>query len=438
MMPSVSELLERASRTVDLERGHFERLLRRRDRKRRNQRIGAGMLAIILALVSFVALTRAFSTTERPADESPVPTPTDSALRRDGEVIGYQEGEDINGHSGWDPRLSHDLVAQNPDTGEVRTLVPAEMLRRPPQAGEVCIDPCSVLIGSAAWSADGRWAAYGIVGCGTPTTGLWVTNGVDDPRQLTTTSCESAKHADDAVEELWAWSPAGAQLAYARIGGEADELFVIDPSDGSRTPLGTADGDLTALEWSADGTRIAYADGGSVYEVPVDGGDRSLLAESFADIVNIEWSPDGSRIMVLDRERYRLQVMNADGSDLHILVEGEDACCDPAWSPDGHRIAYMLSVGEPDTDGIVFDFEIQIWTVSPDGSDAIKVFDSGCCSQGDANPVWSPGGTQVAWMSKSVWQVGNADGTGDARESDELRYLSWGGGWHHHWCECYG
>ena len=73
-MPSVAELLERESTTVDLEPGDFERLLRRRDRKQRNQRIGAAALAIILALVSFVALSRAFGPAERPADE-PTPKP---------------------------------------------------------------------------------------------------------------------------------------------------------------------------------------------------------------------------------------------------------------------------------------------------------------------------------------------------------------------------
>ncbi|MGZ5393779.1 MAG: hypothetical protein ACXWD3_18645, partial [Mycobacterium sp.] len=76
---------ERAARSVVVPDGRFEDLLRRRDRKRRNQRIGAGALAIILALVSFAALTRAFSAAERPADESP--SPTDTALRRDGEII---------------------------------------------------------------------------------------------------------------------------------------------------------------------------------------------------------------------------------------------------------------------------------------------------------------------------------------------------------------
>ena len=117
--------------------------------------------------------------------------------------------------------------------------------------------------------------------------------------------------------------------------------------------------------------------------------------------------------------------MNADGSDLHILVEGEDACCGPAWSPDGHRIAYMLSVGGNPAG---FDYEIQIWTVSPDGSDAIKVFDSGCCATDDANPVWSPDGSQVAWMSSSVWQMGNADGTGEAQPINKVLYRSWRGG----------
>ena len=61
-MHRVSELLERESESVDLQRGHFERLLRRRDRKRRNQRIATGSVAIIVALVSFGALANAFNT----------------------------------------------------------------------------------------------------------------------------------------------------------------------------------------------------------------------------------------------------------------------------------------------------------------------------------------------------------------------------------------
>ena len=163
--PSVAELLERESTTVDLERGRFERLLRRRDRKRRNQRVAAAALAIILSIVTFVELTRAFSVAERPA-----------ATR-------YSVGTERSSRT-RDPTLRHigDLVAHDPDTGEVRTLV---------------VPDARDLIGSAAWSADGRWAAYEAVSCPsgrrmTPgfshaaeAAGLWVTNGQDEPRQLT-------------------------------------------------------------------------------------------------------------------------------------------------------------------------------------------------------------------------------------------------------------
>jgi hypothetical protein len=48
-MPELASILDRKSRTVDLSPGHFERLLRRRDRRRRNRRIGAALLAIVVA-----------------------------------------------------------------------------------------------------------------------------------------------------------------------------------------------------------------------------------------------------------------------------------------------------------------------------------------------------------------------------------------------------
>ena len=73
-MNDTRELLERVGGRFAFPDEAFERLERRRDRKRRNRRVGAGALAIILALVSFVAVTRAFRTVELPADE-PTPKP---------------------------------------------------------------------------------------------------------------------------------------------------------------------------------------------------------------------------------------------------------------------------------------------------------------------------------------------------------------------------
>lgn len=431
-MPSVAEILERESETVDLERGHFERLLRRRGRKRRNQRIGAGALAVILALASFAALTRAFSNIERPADEPPSPMP-------EGMVITYTND---------DPRGVGDLVAQDPDTGEVRTLVAAGATGR-----------FSDLIGSAAWSADGRWAAFEVVACGGGVTdkagtgGLWVTNGLDEPRQLTRPCFEVPDVAP--YNELWAWSPAGAQLVVARSSIDGDALVLIDPLTGERTDLGEAAGRVTTLTWSPDGARITYGargGGGSVYSVGVGGGEHSLLASSLGQVSNqgvvfgwgIRWSPDGAHIVVQtygNQEENKLLLMNADGSDLRQLAEDlevQTSYWKPglSWSPDGTTMAYATFSGGRE------EREMRIWTGSPVGSAPSLLFESAPAPFGEGgNPVWSPDGTQIAFESTTtdgaaVWLVANADGTGDAREIDELRYLSWRGGWY--FCQCYG
>jgi len=78
-MPDLRSLLERESRTVEAP-DDFERLVRRRDRRQRNRRIGTAALAIVLAGLAIGVAVRAFEGFERrtPADGSsvaPVVTP---------------------------------------------------------------------------------------------------------------------------------------------------------------------------------------------------------------------------------------------------------------------------------------------------------------------------------------------------------------------------
>jgi Tol biopolymer transport system component len=409
------------------------------------RRAGALVFAAVVAILAVFLITRALDEQTRPADP-PTPTPSDNAFRRDGEVITY---------SNDDPRSRGDLVAVDPDTGEARIIVAADALGT------------GSLIGDAAWSADGRWLAFEILGCDDGSTGgglspgIWVTDGLDEPGQLMTRPCSEDRKLF-LYDEFWEWSPAGAQLVVARKAIDGDALVLVDPATGDRTDLGKAAGDVTSLAWSPDGTRIAYGlvptgtaddssatEEGSVHSVVVDGGDHALLASSVGLVsggetgAGILWSPDGTRIAVTTGgEGTRLYLMNADGSDLELLTEGvviEHILGSPnvAWSPEGTRIAYATFTGGRE--------ELQIWNGSPDGSTPILVYGSGPApgkSIGlSGGPVWSPDGATIAFRysptyEEKVWLVANADGTGDVHEIDELRPLSWRGGWY--FCECYG
>src|SRR5512134_3245546 len=57
-MPDIRDLLEGESRSVDLEPGDFERLLRRRERLQRDRRIIGGVGGISVALVTGLVLAR--------------------------------------------------------------------------------------------------------------------------------------------------------------------------------------------------------------------------------------------------------------------------------------------------------------------------------------------------------------------------------------------
>jgi len=412
MASDARRTLERIAHRVPVPEPAYERLLLRRDRKARNRRISARVLGVVLALISIAALLRAFGGTRQPAD--PLPSPT---LRHGEEVI---EFEPLGTGQG------RDLVAVDPETGAVRKIVETDGIIR-------CPNPCKSFPKAAAWSSDGQWVAFEVSfasldrsphgPCG-PEAGIWVKDATGDPRQLTT-PCDAStppptERRDYHIEELWEWSPSGAQLAYARIDGHGDVLSLLDPADGRLTPLAEANDDFRTIEWSPDGTRIAFADGGSVYAVGTGGGPPTMLADSFQNVVNMEWSPDGERILVVQRDR-RLLVMDADGSNIHELAgtRGYD-CCQPSWSPDGSRIAYMVAV----------DARSQaVWTVSPNGSDPIEILDC-CASNGNDVMIWSPDGTEVAYETDPTpgWRVINADGTGTPRPIEESLVKSWIGG----------
>jgi Tol biopolymer transport system component len=411
------EMLERRAGMISATPADAPKAVRRA-RRRLALNTAVGTLVGLVVLVGALAGVRAIQTAS-PTPADPTPTPPGA-----GEVL------TVGGR---------DLVAQDPDSGEVRTIVDAETL---PERAEG--------ITSAAWSHDRRWVAF-------RAGGLWVADTIGGaPRQVSA----------DLGWSPWAWSPTADQLAVVR----GHDVTLIDAATGGETDLGTVVGQedqegyaVHTLVWSPDGTRIAYDGGpgwGSVYSIDVDSGEHTLLVRQPAgtgEVKDIDWSPDGAHLAISyfdesyiasheaelgpKRDHTKaLYLANADGSDLRLLdhiVASQWPVWIPrlsvgtAWSPDGTRLAYT-SLSGPDLRNL------QVWTVSVDGSDPSLVASYVTSDVDGGSAVWSPDGSRIAFETHSLGDhlVVNADGTGETGEIDELMYRSWLGG--SYFCFCYG
>jgi Tol biopolymer transport system component len=420
-MSDPRSLLERESRRFIQADGAFERLQRRRDHKRRNQRIQAGVLALAIAIaVGWLEVNAIRSTPRVPADES--------FARANGEVLSF---------TGVPRETPGDLVAVDPESGHIRVLVE---------------DLEDVL--SATWSADGRWVAYV-----TPTPGsawgfleLWVVGGSQEPRRIAAGSDPDLFAADSVGWGVW--SRTGAELLTARRSSlddnpqtiERSTLTVTDFATGETMDLGSIEGDAGhAPAWSPDGTRIALAsEDGGVFSADLRSGDRTLLARLPSvdrdSVEEIRWSPDGTHIAVVNTRgdgEARLFVMDADGSDVRVLADNYHPI-GLAWSLDGTRLAF----GQ----GVQADGAISIWVVSMDGTDPAEIGFvplDGCTYAYKCGMTWSPDGSAIAFgKDEGEDSVIAADGSdkakifrsGEADLIDELTYQSWAGGSYS--CEC--
>ena len=308
-MPRIADVLERESRTVDLERGDFERLLGRRERKQRNRRIGGGAVGVIVALVMGIIFVRSLTSGRVPADPpvqprpAPAPAPAGTlAYVLDGDVF-VADADGSNAVKIADGRPAGDCYEWS---------------------GEYWAE-------GPMWSPDGRYLAYRrYTACGN--------EDGPDPRDVVISDAEGTVLAAFPTGTGWdiGWSPDSTRIA---VWDDFGSMIGIYGLDGVRQtqltiPPGMKEcGDCDPV-WMPEGTSLMVPN----VEVPLDGGTpRRLPLPSRA--WSPTYSPDGSAVAYLHHRS--LTVARSDGSEPRQVFR--DWAGSPTWSPTGDRIAFTTS-----------------------------------------------------------------------------------------------
>jgi Tol biopolymer transport system component len=217
-----------------------------------------------------------------------------------------------------------------------------------------------------------------------------------------------------------AYSADRSLIAYCADSSGTFEIWTMHPDGSAQTQLTHLGGRSLFPDFSRDGKKIAY--GGTqgddpnteVYVVDAARGEHPVALTSCKGLKPgcsndfPAWSPDDQHIVYIHTDDFdenenavnaQVWVMDADGKHPHPLTSGSEIKDQvPDWSPDGKHIVYASNAGPNEG----------IWVMDADGSDQVQLTGckagepSPCAAGADFGPVWSPDGTQIAFLRSFI------------------------------------
>ena len=365
-MTEYRDVLEKVGDRAPMPEPAFERILRRRDQKRRNQRIWAGAVGLTATVALVLTLAQVSADRDvRPVTE-PTPLPSNGWI-----AYAAEPGNEAGG-----PRyiyLSRDGVA-------ARRIVGSD--------GDGLDRKCPAFSPDGSKLAYSEYPSHDASPTGPPTLVVTALDGSGDP------TGEEQRIAVPTMPLCAQWSPDGRRLAYV------DDTGLWVASLDGQTPVrlfdSRASGSIHDFEWSPDGSQIAVSLlNGEILLVPVDGKDVSVVPGGMNG-GTLAWAPDGTRVAVgrdgsWGGRNPGIQVIDVDRNVVRTLDLGDNPTMggDPAWSPDGEHIAFVednrVVLADPDGGGSmtlppvelpdISKRHLSIWAVqwSPDGQRLLSI-----------------------------------------------------------------